>query len=63
MRKICSIVIGVVVVTTAVGVPHHVVLAALVGHAFHLGAYSQTSVESIHTSEPTLQSFSIGKDI
>jgi hypothetical protein len=32
-------------------------------HAFHLCAYSQTSVESIHTSDPTLQSFSIRKDI
>jgi hypothetical protein len=62
MRNICSIVIGVVVATT-VGVPHHVVLTALVGHAIHLDACFQTSVESIHTSDLTLQSFSIRKDM
>jgi hypothetical protein len=28
--------------------------ATLAGHAFHLGAYCQTSVESIHTSDLTL---------
>jgi hypothetical protein len=62
MRNICSIIIRVVVATTA-GVPHTVVLAALAGHAFYLGTYYQTSVESIHTSDLTLQSFIIIKDI
>jgi hypothetical protein len=32
-------------------------------HALHLYAYSQTSVEITHTSDLTLQSFSIRKDI
>jgi hypothetical protein len=32
-------------------------------HALHLGACSQTSVESTNTSDLTLQSFSIRKDI
>ena len=48
---------------TAVGVPHPRVPAALVGHAFHLGACCQTSVESIHTSDLTVQSSSIRKVI
>jgi hypothetical protein len=39
---------------TDAGVPHPVVLVTLAGHASHLGAYYQTSVESIHTSELTL---------
>ena len=52
-----------VVVATAAGMPHPVVLVALTGHAFHLGTSCQTSVESIHTSDLTLQSFSIRKDI
>ena len=43
-----------VVVATTVGVPHPGLPAALVGHAFHLGAYCQSSVESIHTSDLTL---------
>jgi hypothetical protein len=30
-------------------------------HALHLGAYSQTSVESTHISDLTLQSFSTGQ--
>jgi hypothetical protein len=51
-----------VVVATTAGVPHPGLPAALVGHAFHLGAYCQTSVESIHTSDLTLQSFNIRKD-
>jgi hypothetical protein len=42
------------VVATATGVPHLVVLAALAGHAFHLSACCQTSVETIHTSDLTL---------
>ena len=62
MRNICSIIIGVVVVAIAAGVPHPMVLAALAGNAFHLNAYCQTSVEGTHTSELILQSFSIRKD-
>jgi hypothetical protein len=37
--------------------------AALAEHASHLCAYSQTSVGTTHISDPTLQSFSIRKDI
>jgi hypothetical protein len=51
------------VVATAAGVPRPGVFAALAGHIIHLGAYCQTSVESIHTSDLTPQSFSIIKDI
>jgi hypothetical protein len=50
-------------VATAAGVPHPRVSAALAGHAFHLDACCQTSVESIHTSDLALQSFSIRKYI
>jgi hypothetical protein len=50
-------------VATAAGVYHLVVLAALAMHTFHLGACFQTSVESIHTSDLTFQSFSIRKGI
>jgi hypothetical protein len=50
------------VVATAAGVHHPVELAALAGHASHLGTYFQTYVESIHTSDLTLQSFSITKN-
>jgi hypothetical protein len=46
---------------TAAGVPHHVGLAALAGHAFRLGARCQTSVEGTHTAELILKSFSIIK--
>ena len=38
------------------------VLAAPAEHALHLGACSQTSIESTHTSDLTLQTFSIRKD-
>jgi hypothetical protein len=38
----------VVVEATAAGVPHHVGLAALVGHTSCLGAYCQTSTEGTH---------------
>jgi hypothetical protein len=62
MRNIYSIVIGVVGEATAAGVPHPVGHAALAGYASHLGGCCQTSVESIHTSELTIQSFSIRKD-
>jgi hypothetical protein len=50
-------------VATAAGVPHPRVHVALAWHAFHLGACCQTSIESIHTSDLTLQSLSIRKDI
>jgi hypothetical protein len=52
-------------VAVATGAELHLpgVPAALAEHALHLGAYSQTSVESTHKSDPTLQSFSIRKDI
>jgi hypothetical protein len=43
-----------VVVATAIRVPHPRVLAALAGHAFHLGAYCLTSIESIRRSDLTL---------
>jgi hypothetical protein len=52
-----------VVVATPVGVPHPGVPAALARYAFHLRACCQTSLESIHTSDPTLQSFNIRNDI
>jgi hypothetical protein len=52
-----------VVVATAVEVPPLGVPAAPVEHAFHIDAYFQTYVESTHTSDLTLQSFSIRKDI
>jgi hypothetical protein len=52
-----------VVVATAAEVLHPRVPVALAGHAFHLGACCQTSIESIHTSDLTLQTFSIRKDI
>jgi hypothetical protein len=47
----------------AVGLPPPGLHAAPAKHALHLGACSQTSVESTHISDPTLQSFSIRKDI
>jgi hypothetical protein len=50
-------------VATADEVPHPEVPVALAGHAFHFGACCQTSIESIHTSNLTLQPFSIRKDI
>jgi hypothetical protein len=50
-------------VATAAGVPHLGVTAASAEHAFQLCACYQTSIESIHTSDLTLQSFSIRKDI
>jgi hypothetical protein len=37
------------VVATTSRVPHPMVLARLAGHVIQLGAYCQTSVESIHT--------------
>jgi hypothetical protein len=54
--------LGVVVATDA-GVPHLGVTVAPAEHAFHLCACCQISVESIHISDLTLQSFSIRKNI
>jgi hypothetical protein len=52
-----------VVVATATEVPLPRVPAAPAEHAFHLCTCSQTSVESIHTSDLIMQSFSIRKGI
>jgi hypothetical protein len=52
-----------VAVATAAGLHLPGVPAAPAEHALHLDAYSQTSVESTHISDLTLQSFSIRKDI
>jgi hypothetical protein len=54
---------GVAVVTAAAELPPPRVRAAPAKHSLHLGAYSQTSIESTHTSDLTMQSFSIRKDI
>ena len=55
---------GVVVVANAAAeLPPPGVPAAPAEHIFHLCACSQTSVETIHISDLTLQSFSIRKDI
>jgi hypothetical protein len=54
---------GVAVANAAVELPPPRVPVALVEHASHLCAYSQTSVEITHISYLTLQSFSIRKDI
>jgi hypothetical protein len=51
------------VVATAAELHLPGVLAVLAEHALHLYACSQTSVESTHTSDLTLQSFSIRKDL
>jgi hypothetical protein len=52
-----------VVMATAAEVTPPGVPAAPVEHTFHLCACSQTSIESTHTSDLTLQSFSIRKCI
>jgi hypothetical protein len=54
---------GVAVATAAVELLPLGVLATLARHASHLCACSQTSVETTHISDLTLQSFSIRKDI
>jgi hypothetical protein len=54
---------GVAVANAATELPPPGVHAALAEHASHLCACSQTSVETIHISDLTLQSFSIRKDI
>jgi hypothetical protein len=50
-------------VATAAEMPPPGLPAAPAEHTLHLCACSQTSVESTHTSDLTLQSFSIRKDI
>jgi hypothetical protein len=50
-------------VATAVELSPPGVPAAPAEHVFHLCACSQTYVESTHTSDLTLQSFNIRKDI
>jgi hypothetical protein len=54
---------GVAVANAAVELPPPGVPAALAEHALHLYACSQTSVETTHISNLTLQSFNIRKDI
>jgi hypothetical protein len=53
----------VAVANAAVGLPPLGVPAVLAVHASHLCASTQTSVETTHISDLTLQSFSIRKDI
>jgi hypothetical protein len=53
----------VVVANVAVELPPLGVPAVLAGHASHLCACYQTSIETIHISDLTLQPFSIRKDI
>jgi hypothetical protein len=48
---------------TAAKLPVPGVPAAPAEHVFHLCACSETSIESTHTSDLTLQSFNIRKDI
>jgi hypothetical protein len=55
--------LGVAVANAAAELPPPGVPVALVEHASDLCACSQTSVETIHISDLTLQSFSIRKDI
>jgi hypothetical protein len=54
---------GVAVANATTELPPPGVHAALAEHASHLCACSQTSVETTHISDLTLQSFSIRKDI
>jgi hypothetical protein len=54
---------GVAVANAAAELPLPGVPGALANHASHLCACSQTSVETTHISDLTLQSFSIRKDI
>jgi hypothetical protein len=51
------------VATAAAELPPPGVPVVVAEHALHLCASSQTSIESTHTSDLTLQSFSIRKDI
>jgi hypothetical protein len=52
-----------VAVATAAELPPPGVPAAPAEHTLYLGICSQTSIESTHISDLTLQSFSIRKDI
>jgi hypothetical protein len=54
---------GVAVANATVELPPLGVPASLAGNALYLCACSQTSVETTHISDLTLQSFSIRKDI
>jgi hypothetical protein len=54
---------GVAVATVAAKMPPPGVSAVPAEHTLYLCACSQTSVESTHTSDLTLQSFSTRKDI
>jgi hypothetical protein len=54
---------GVAVANSTAELPPLGVPAALAVHSSHLCACSQTSVETTHISDFTLQSFSIRKDI
>jgi hypothetical protein len=54
---------GVAVANAAAGLPPLGVPAVIAEHTLHLCACSQTSVETIHILDLTLQSFSIRKDI
>ena len=54
---------GVAVATAATDLPLLGLPTVLVEHALHLYACSQTFVESTHTSDLTLQSFSTRKEI
>jgi hypothetical protein len=54
---------GVAMANVAAELPLPGVPATMAEHASHLCACSQTSVETIHISDLTLQSFSIRKDI
>jgi hypothetical protein len=51
------------VANAAAELPPPGVPTALAEHASHIYSYSQTSVETIHISDLTLQSFSIRKDV
>jgi hypothetical protein len=53
----------VAVANATAGLPPPGVPAALAKHASHICACSQTSVETTHISNLTLQSFNIRKDI
>jgi hypothetical protein len=61
--NICSMESGVAVANATAELPLPRVPTALVEHASHLYAYSQTSIEITHISYLNLQSFSIRKDI
>jgi hypothetical protein len=61
--NICQLSSGVAVATAAARLHPLGVPVVLAEHASHIYACSQTSVETIHITYLTLQSFSIRKDI